>query len=140
MATYAEKLKDPRWQKMRFYIFSRDNWACTQCKSTTNSLQVHHIRYFKNCNPWEYDERYLITLCEICHKSEHGIAPSIQQLESVFDFLLPTYDEPNVIISINQQLNQLTAKLKEGVEPGLEEAILKNLIFLYAKKSEVTNG
>lgn len=26
--TYAEKLKDPRWQKRRLEIFERDDWTC----------------------------------------------------------------------------------------------------------------
>lgn len=140
MKTYAEKLKDPRWQKKRLHIFNRDGWACTVCKSTTNTLQVHHLRYFKNCDPWEYDDMFLTTLCELCHKAEHGIAPTVQQIESVYGFLLPTIDEPNVVISINQQINQLTEKLRDGVAQGLEEEILKNLMFLYEKKREVMNG
>jgi hypothetical protein len=137
--TYKEKLKDPRWQKKRLQIFERDEWACKMCCSTTKTLQVHHVRYYKNCDPWDYDDADLVTLCESCHEAEHGIACRVQEVESVHEFLLPAIDEPNVIISINQQIHQLTSKLKDGVEVGLEADILKNLMFLYKTKNDLLN-
>lgn len=41
--SYAEKLRDPRWQKKRLKIFERDGWACQDCRSTTNTLNLHHL-------------------------------------------------------------------------------------------------
>lgn len=64
---YVEKLKDPRWQKKRLEIFKRDNWRCCLCGDTENTLHVHHLRYKKNADPWDYDNDDLITLCESCH-------------------------------------------------------------------------
>jgi hypothetical protein len=64
---YADKLKDPRWQKVRLEIFQRDNWACQNCGCTTETLCIHHFHYFLNTEPWEYLESSLITLCENCH-------------------------------------------------------------------------
>ena len=72
MGTYLEKLKDPRWQKKRLEIFKRDNWQCKVCGDVENTLNVHHIFYFKDKEPWEVHEGFLITLCEQCHQWTFG--------------------------------------------------------------------
>jgi hypothetical protein len=66
---YSEKLKDPRWQKKRLHIFERDRWTCVFCGGSDESLNVHHLCYFPRTEPWEYDEIFLMTLCEPCHES-----------------------------------------------------------------------
>lgn len=65
--TYAEKLKDPRWQKKRLQILERDHWMCQNCYDTKSTLHVHHLDYEKGFDPWEYPDFYLLTLCEKCH-------------------------------------------------------------------------
>lgn len=72
MKTYAEKLKDPRWQRKRLEILQRDDFTCRACGSRDNTLHVHHIRYFRGRNPWDYKEFYLVTLCEGCHEAEEA--------------------------------------------------------------------
>lgn len=62
---YAEKLKDPRWQKKRLQILERDNWQCQKCGDGESTLNIHHIQY--NGNPWEANDDKLITVCEDCH-------------------------------------------------------------------------
>jgi len=69
--TYSEKLKDPRWQKKRLEIMKRDNFTCRWCGDNENTLNIHHLNYEKNKNPWEYEDNKLITICESCHESEH---------------------------------------------------------------------
>lgn len=66
---YAEKLKDPRWQKKRLEILQRDNWTCQACKATERTLHVHHIAYDGD-EPWETDSDLLLTLCDACHEVE----------------------------------------------------------------------
>lgn len=66
--TYAEKLRSPLWQKKRLEILQRDNWKCCSCGSDEKNLQVHHLVYVKNNNPWDYDHSCLQTLCDDCHK------------------------------------------------------------------------
>ena len=66
--TYGQKLKDPRWQKKRLEILNRDNFTCRFCADDKSTLHVHHISY--NGEPWNADERLLITLCEKCHNFE----------------------------------------------------------------------
>ncbi len=67
--TYAEKLKDPRWQKKRLKILERDEFACQHCGDTKTTLNIHHIAY-QESDPWETEDRLLITLCEVCHEEE----------------------------------------------------------------------
>lgn len=66
--SYAEKLRDPRWQKKRLEILERDEWRCEMCWNDKATLNVHH-RYYQG-EPWEAPDDALVTLCENCHKSE----------------------------------------------------------------------
>lgn len=68
--TYSDRLKDPRWQKKRLEIFSRDNFACRFCSSDKKTLHVHHKYYEKGVEIWDYPDRAFLSLCEDCHKSE----------------------------------------------------------------------
>jgi hypothetical protein len=68
--TYAEMLKDPRWQQKRLEIMQRDNFTCQHCGAKDRELQIHHLIYNKNNKPWEYKDDELITLCSKCHEIE----------------------------------------------------------------------
>lgn len=67
--TYAEKLRDPRWQKKRLEILERDEWRCRRCGDPTKTLHVHHGYYEPGYEPWDYDSRTMWTLCEECHEN-----------------------------------------------------------------------
>jgi len=66
--TYAQRLKDPRWQKKRLKILERDEWKCTHCAAEGKTLHVHHAYYEKWKNPWDYPDHALVTVCEPCHE------------------------------------------------------------------------
>lgn len=66
MRTYAEKLKDPRWQKRRLEVLQRDGFKCLVCGTETETLHVHHLAYFRG-EPWDTPTSYLETLCWLCH-------------------------------------------------------------------------
>ena len=68
--SYTELLRDPRWQKKRLEIMSRDNFKCCNCGTDKVNLQVHHLDYYDYKRPWDYPENLLITLCEKCHQEE----------------------------------------------------------------------
>lgn len=68
--TYREKLLDPRWQKRRLEILSRDEWKCHMCEIKTETLHVHHRYYENGLEPWEYGDDALVTLCAGCHEHE----------------------------------------------------------------------
>lgn len=78
MTTYAEKLKDPRWQKRRLEILSRDDWACQACGDKTSTLHVHHRFYERGLEPWEAANWALVTLCEDCHELEKENRPALE--------------------------------------------------------------
>jgi hypothetical protein len=63
--SYADKLRDPRWQKRRLEIMERDGWTCLGCGDKTNTLTVHHLVY--TGEPWDAPANHLETLCEECH-------------------------------------------------------------------------
>lgn len=65
--TYAEKLRDPRWQKKRLEIMQRDDFACQWCGDKESTLNIHHKRYLSGKNPWEYENDLLVTYCQYCH-------------------------------------------------------------------------
>ena len=69
--TYSEKLQDPRWQKKRLEIMSRDMFRCVKCDDETNTLTVHHFYYISGRNPWEYQSNSMQTLCRDCHAEIH---------------------------------------------------------------------
>ncbi|HOU31627.1 MAG TPA: HNH endonuclease [Bacteroidales bacterium] len=76
--SYGSALFDPRWKAARERILARDKQRCLNCGSTEN-LQIHHRQYHfsKSLNdfvrPWEYNQKYLITLCESCHSKGHRL-------------------------------------------------------------------
>ncbi len=78
--TYAEKLRDPRWQKRRLEIYQRDNFTCQECLDTTKTLNCHHLDYENGVEPWDYPAEYLITLCEDCHKDVDDYRKPIETL------------------------------------------------------------
>lgn len=72
---YNELLQQPQWLLKRQEILKRDFHRCRNCGSK-ESLQVHHRQYHLKSDgtkvlPWNYESRYLITLCETCHKNGH---------------------------------------------------------------------
>ena len=68
---YREKLRDPRWQKVRLQVFERDGWCCQSCFDADSTLAVHHLHYEDGMEPWEYPISLLVTLCEACHELQY---------------------------------------------------------------------
>jgi len=66
---YQQKLLDPRWQKKRLEILSRDDFTCQSCFSKVDTLHVHH-RIYQAGDPWDTQDIYLISLCDNCHAHE----------------------------------------------------------------------
>ncbi|NJK94736.1 MAG: HNH endonuclease [Bacteroidales bacterium] len=73
---YGGALFDPKWKAKRAEILARDKNKCVICGSDKD-LQVHHRQYhflerlnvFKD--PWEYEDKLMITLCNSCHNRGH---------------------------------------------------------------------
>ena len=99
--SYSDKLRDPRWQRLRLLIFQRDNWTCQSCGCTENNLQVHHLKYLPGIEPWEYEPYFLVTYCEKCHETEHLIGDKIS------DSLLELIKSDKIFIKPMAQLTIL---------------------------------
>lgn len=80
--TYAEKLKDPRWQKKRLEVLSDAEFQCELCGDTESTLHVHHKQYIKGHDVWEYEREQLACLCESCHENQHDLETRFQDLLS----------------------------------------------------------
>lgn len=63
--TYGEKLRDPRWQRVRLLVMERDSFTCQLCGDKTVTQNIHHLSYV--ADPWDCPPAQLITLCEDCH-------------------------------------------------------------------------
>lgn len=101
--TYAEKLKDPRWQKKRLEIMERGGFSCNVCGDSKSELHIHHSEYCGN--PWDVPSTSLHTLCVKCHERVENFKkrlsimlcsqPSHRMIER-FLFLCDTQGEPAV--------------------------------------------
>lgn len=76
---YRAKFKDPRWQKKRLEVMERDNFECQYCGSGKTTLNIHHLYYIGNKDPWDYPLSALLTLCEICHEDETANLPAAEK-------------------------------------------------------------
>lgn len=63
---YSKQLLNKEWKLKRLEIIERDNNECQVCMSN-DKLEVHHKKYLPNIKAWEYENKYLITLCKSCH-------------------------------------------------------------------------
>ena len=77
MKSYSEKLKDPRWQKLRLEALDAAEWKCKACYEKDETLHVHHRKYIKGREPWEYSLDELIVVCKTCHKEIHDYKDKI---------------------------------------------------------------
>ena len=77
---YLEKYKDPRWQKLRLEVLNRDEWCCLICFDDKSTLHVHHMKYIRGNDPWDYPIGSLVTLCDTCHKSESEERNNVERL------------------------------------------------------------
>jgi hypothetical protein len=110
--TYAEKLRDPRWQRVRLKIMERDDFACRDCSDKTKNLQVHHCAYVGR-DPWNAPESVLLTLCEVCHSKRQVLENEIHlTLGRIMAKLTNTQDETEESFS---ELEWISIELSEAL-------------------------
>lgn len=109
--TYAEKLLDPRWQKRRLEILSRDNFTCQWCGDSKSTLHVHHTHYMKQEEPWETDEVLLVCICADCHDLYHRL----NKLEAfLWECLRNSYKQDGLMELIPMSKRVIKNILKNG--------------------------
>lgn len=62
-------LKSDEWKRKRYVVLKRDNWKCVYCGKP--ATQVHHKRYAKK-NIGNEPIKWLVSVCDTCHKSRHS--------------------------------------------------------------------
>lgn len=72
MINYKEQQQDERWISKSNEIKKRDNFTCQLCGKNHTKLNVHHIKYIKDKDYWDYPDELLMTVCEVCHQKIHG--------------------------------------------------------------------
>lgn len=122
-SSYAEKLKDPRWQKKRLEVLQRDQWACRLCDATDKTLHVHHRIYLPYRDPWEYDEAFLETLCADCHEGRSDLRGDIDDLLTA---LVKSSPYPDVFGELAFTVERL-GKISGTDQPRAYDAAVKGI-------------
>lgn len=123
-SAYMEKLRDPRWQKMRLEIMQRDDWECKRCKNREQTLNVHHRWYESGKEPWDYPADALVTLCEDCHLDETELRQITEQrLIQVFKKVLFRVDLMALACGFEELPPVLASELCRGML-GHEERVI----------------
>lgn len=123
--TYAEKLRDPRWQRKRLEVMERDGWKCRDCGNANETLTVHHCFYEKG-GPWETDERFLITVCQICHEDRQAVELTLrrhicekmqmQKLSLLMEFAMYVQKGGRLTITTSERFDELVAAQSGGAK------------------------
>jgi hypothetical protein len=87
------------YKKKRLEILERDDYICQSCNDVDSELHVHHITYFPDLQPWEYDNKYLITVCDNCHKEIHSYKKENRYIVDIFSMNVDFSKEMNVILN-----------------------------------------
>ena len=120
--TYAEKLKDQRWQKRRLYLLEAANWTCQgpcQNQKSNPNLSVHHRLYLRNTDPWDYEDWAYQVLCDECHEAAQS------QMEEVA-----------IALAKNRELFDLCGVLSRK-HPGFIEAFASTAFMLCVVREEL---
>ena len=109
---------------------NRDDFQCRVCCNTEKTLNVHHIIYMDHIkNAWEYENEYLITLCNECHEVEHNIIIKNLAFELIMDLVYISNDPISEIdgISVRAYFLNINSNYtrKEAIKMALLEYISK---------------
>lgn len=66
--------KTPAWKRKRANILRRDKYMCRECSrygKTTGATTVHHINPLELYPDLALNDKYLLSLCGICHDKMH---------------------------------------------------------------------
>lgn len=130
--TYAEKLKSPKWQKLRLKILERDKWTCQSCFDTESTLNVHHKSYIFNNEIWDYPDDNFQTLCETCHAS---LTEYKREIKAIIDYW-PGLKELKLLYSILSELQCRTPIYHKHIDWYVQNKMDKDVVKIEAKKKK----
>lgn len=94
----------------------------------SEKLNVHHLRYSKLKQPWEWDDPFLVTLCEDCHTLVHEATASfglallamedsgdIASVALALDFLWKWSDTNSIKFDLSEWTKKLCASIFAGM-------------------------
>lgn len=80
MKDYKSQYMHPKWQKRRLEMLESAEYKCQSCEDTEKTLHVHHKRYIKGRDVWDYADSDLNVLCETCHQLEHSTRDNLNEI------------------------------------------------------------
>lgn len=109
----------------------RDDFKCRHCNAVDKPLQIHHIAYnFKD--PWDIEDRLLISLCSECHDIETGAVK--EAFAKLIQFMkMAGY----MSIDVLQLLTIFKDSNIRGVHPNIHDTIL---VCAYEFKNSFADG
>lgn len=153
--TYAEKLKTQEWIEFRSKFISwRKEYdlpaMCENCgKPDGKYLHVHHKRYTKGKEPWEYPFSDLSLLCRDCHDDIHELEHRLRnfaltvKVHECFEFhtlldLLEEIQKENLLAVALARCRNVVRKLKFSAEDSNPLPIysMEDLERMYAEKAK----
>lgn len=119
--TYPEKLKDPRWQRLRLIKLELAGWACERCGDKEQTLHVHHAYYEWGKEPWDYDHYSLSVLCEDCHSEAEWYKSWFKKFlaSEPLDFQASIY---NIVLTAGTYTTNTQQQIAESLESILINA------------------
>lgn len=134
MPSYADKLRDPRWQKLRLKVMERDSFQCQCCGDKESTLNIHHLKYTKQ--PWDAPIGDLETLCEKCHKEREDTNSKFRLMPSfdVNNNLSAIIDMDKGILSDLHSIGYLISEIRKTADIG-RKYMLTGMLFTAVSRS-----
>jgi hypothetical protein len=107
--SYAEKLRDPRWQRKRLEILERSEFSCDACGDSESELHIHHLLYQKGKDPWDYNDQHLLALCKDCHEAIELVRQDILAIMSGYP--------PTFLFDLHAALCAILEPVHNGTHP-----------------------
>lgn len=119
-----EWFHEPKWLELREKIFKRDNRRCQICGAshTENPLEVHHLVYINDKGygqreKWDYDERFLMSMCRYCHQKEYlkgaTIFPTEEEALIYVEALKKQKEKELISKQVEQIINNVNAEMEK---------------------------
>lgn len=112
---YAEQLKHPNWQRKRLEVFQSAGFECEHCGEKEKTLHVHHKRYVKGREVWEYTRQELACLCEDCHAEHHEMHGLLEEVLASADHFDPYRTALALVAGYMEACYSLDADLERRV-------------------------